>query len=194
MKMVIVLAVCLALSAAASASALQMPFLAGLQGLYGAGDLMTTTMMMGAGGGLYPCAEYLRQPQCSCSPVAVPYYAQQREQMTMCQQMRMMGMQSRCGAMCGVAQQSVAQQLQMMMQLQGTAAAASSGLLYEPALMQQLLPAVAAQAALTNPMAMAVAQAAQNMPAAMCGLYQQLPSYCGTTPSCAVSAAIPPYY
>ena len=64
MKMVIVLAVCLALSSA-SASALQMPW-AGLQGF---SPLMT---MMGAGG-LYPCAEYLRQPQ--CSPVAAPFYA-----------------------------------------------------------------------------------------------------------------------
>ena len=36
----------------------------------------------------------------------------------------MMDMQSRCQAMCGVVQ-SVVQQLQMMMQLQGTAAASS---------------------------------------------------------------------
>nr|ADD98895.1 beta-kafirin [Sorghum bicolor] len=192
MKMVIVLAVCLALSAA-SASALQMPGM-GLQDLYGAGALMT---MMGAGGGLYPCAEYLRQPQ--CSPVAAPFYALREQTMWQpnficqplrqqcCQQMRMMDMQSRCQAMCGVVQ-SVVQQLQMTMQLQGVAAAASS-LLYQPALVQQWQQLLPAAQALT-PLAMAVAQVAQNMPA-MCGLYQ-LPSYC-TTP-CATSAAIPPYY
>nr|ABP64789.1 15kD beta canein [Saccharum officinarum] len=186
MKMVIVLAVCLALSAA-SASALQMPW-AGLQGF------SPLTTMMGAGW-LYPCAEYLRQPQ--CSPVAAPFYALGEQTMWQpnficqplrqqcCQQMRMMDMQSRCQAMCGVVQ-SVVQQLQMMMQLQGTAAASS---LYQPALMQQWQQLLPAAQALT-PMAMVVAQVAQNMPA-MCGLYQ-LPSYC-TTP-CALSAAIPPYY
>nr|ACN36780.1 unknown [Zea mays] len=109
MKMVIVLVVCLALSAA-SASAMQMPCpCAGLQGLYGAGAGLTT--MMGAGG-LYPYAEYLRQPQ--CSPLAAaPYYAgcgqpsamfQPLRQQCCQQQMRMMDVQS------------VAQQLQMMMQ------------------------------------------------------------------------------
>ncbi|CAD6273384.1 unnamed protein product [Miscanthus lutarioriparius] len=188
MKMVIVLAVCLALSAA-SASALQMPS-AGLQGF---SPLMT---MMGAGG-LYPCAEYLRQPQ--CSQVAAPFYALREQTMWQpsaicqplrqqcCQQLRMMDMQSRCQAMCGVVQ-SVVQQLQMMMQLQGTAAASS---LYQPALMQQWQQLLPAAQALT-PMAMVVAQVAQNMPLpAMCGLYQ-LPNYC-TTP-CAPSAAIPPYY
>lgn len=178
MKMAIVLAVCLALSAAsASALQLQMPM-----------------AMMGAGG-LYPCAEYLRQPQ--CSPLAAPFYALHEQTMWQpsvicqplrqqcCQQMRTMDMQSRCQAMCGVVQ-SVVQQLQMAMQLQGVAAAAASSM-YQPALMQQqwqqLLPATQA----LTPMAMAVAQ---NMPA-MCGLYQ-LPSFC-TTP-CAVSAAIPPYF
>jgi hypothetical protein len=178
MKMVIVLVVCLALSAA-SVSAMQMPCpCAGLQGLYGAGAGLTT--MMGAGG-LYPYAEYLRQPQ--CSPLAAaPYYAgcgqpsamfQPLRQQCCQQQMRMMDVQS------------VAQQLQMMMQLERAAAASSS--LYEPALMQQQQQLLAAQG--LNPMAMMMAQ---NMPA-MGGLYQyQLPSY--RTNPCGVSAAIPPYY
>lgn len=197
MKIVIVLAVCLALSAASASALLQMPPWAGLQGLYGTGAGGSALMAMMGGGGLYPCAEYLRQPQ--CSPVAAPYYFLREQTMWQpsaicqplrqqcCQQMRMMSMQSRCQAMCGVVQ-SVVQQLQMMMQLQQGVAAASSLSLYEPAaLMQQLLPAAQA----LTPMAMVVAQVAQNMPA-MCGLYQ-LPSYC-TTP-CAVSAAsIPPYY
>ncbi|KAF8726948.1 hypothetical protein HU200_019434 [Digitaria exilis] len=138
--------------------------------------------MYGAGEPLCPCAEFLRQPQ--CSPVAAPYYATRQQTMWQpsgvcqplrrrcCQHLRLMDAMSRCQAMCGVVAQFVA--------LQG-------GLYYDdeaPALTQQwrqLLPVAQAP--------MAVAQAAQSLPA-MCGLYQ-LPSYC--TIPCALSAAIPPY-
>ncbi|OEL28574.1 hypothetical protein BAE44_0010409 [Dichanthelium oligosanthes] len=174
MKMLMVVLAVLAFAAAA-ASAQQLSWeWPHQQGMYGAGGAV----------GLYPCAEFLRQPQ--CSPVAAPYYARREQTMWQpsavcqplrqqcCQQLSLMDGMSRCLAMCGVAQ-SVVQQLQ-----------GAGGSLYQPAMMQQwqqLLPAA-------HQAPMAVAQAAQDLPA-MCGLYQ-LPSYC-TTP-CALSAAIPPYY
>ncbi|CAN6354041.1 unnamed protein product [Urochloa humidicola] len=170
MKMFMVLAV-LALAAAAS-SAQQIGWDWPQPGMYGAAVM-------------YPCAEFLRHPQ--CSPAAAPYYLRREQTMWQpaavcqplrqhcCHQLRLMDSMSRCHAMCGVAH-SVVQQLQL----------GGGGGLYEPAaLMQewrQLLPAAQAP--------MAVAQAVQELPA-MCGLYQ-LPSYC-TTP-CAFSAAIPSYY
>ncbi|CAN6336540.1 unnamed protein product [Urochloa humidicola] len=141
------------------------------------------------GGGaavLYPCAEFLRHPQ--CSPAAAPYYLRREQTMWQpaavcqplrqqcCHRLRLMDAMARCHAMCGVAH-SVVQQLQLH--------GAAGGLYDEPpALMQQwrqLLPAAQAP--------MAVAQAAQDLPA-VCGLYQ-LPGYC--TNPCAFSAAIPSY-
>ncbi|RLM97963.1 zein-beta-like [Panicum miliaceum] len=174
MKMFMVLAV-LALAAAASAQKIGWEW--PQQGAYG------------AAAALYPCAEYLRQPQ--CSPVAAPYYVRRGQTMWQptavcqplrhhcCHQLGLMDAMSRCQAMCGVAQSVVPQ-----LQLQG---AAGGGMYEPPAALtmqqwRQLLPPAEAP--------MAVAQAAQDLPA-MCGLYP-LPSYC--TIPCALSVAAPPYY
>jgi len=155
MKMFMVLAV-LALAAAPSSSAQQIDWEWPQQGTYG------------AAAAVYPCAEFLLQPQ--CSPVAAPYYARRGQTMwqpsAVCQPLRhqcclqlgLMDAMSRCQAMCGVAQSVVPQ-----LQLQGAA-----GGLYEPPAAaltmqqwRQLLPPPEAP--------MAVAQAAQDL-LAMCGL------------------------
>lgn len=106
MKMFVVLAVLALAAAAASAQQVSWDWLQ--PGMYGAG-------------GVYHCAELLRQPQ--CSPAAAPYYLRREQTMWQpsavcqplrqrcCQQLSLMDPMSRCQAMCGVAQ-SVAQQLQ----------------------------------------------------------------------------------
>jgi len=113
MKMFMVLAV-LALAAAPSSSAQQIDWEWPQQGTYG------------GAAAVYPCAEFLLQPQ--CSPVAAPYYARRGQTMwqpsAVCQPLRhqcclqlgLMDAMSRCQAMCGVAQSVVPQ-----LQLQGAA-------------------------------------------------------------------------